>query len=270
MLKPMESSRPMYDFVDPANPSMRNKGRLQTTVAGVNLDATIQGFKTLAVYGRETQSRDIDEIKTSGPKRFLRSKLQAKTIVLKYELVARDNRDFVEQFELLNHLLDHEITQWTFTDDPDFYYLGLVSEMDPPDVNALAVIGEIEIETIDAYKRRIDSETWEFETTASFMEAGPSKTEIEQMTIEVLEAGDFLHILNESTGFRLDMARTTEPGDVVTFDFVNGTITGEGGQSLMKHLALTSDFEDFGLNNLDVLRINPASKVRVIHREARL
>ena len=132
----------MYKFRKPNEVSFPIESKLQTIINGKNLDKEIKGFRTLAVYGRELMSRNIttaeyrrvkvgkgmrsyvnrDTSSNAGySNRFIGSYLSSRSIVVEYDINAKDNAELFGINEQLNYLMDVEEVPIIFTDDPNFY-----------------------------------------------------------------------------------------------------------------------------------------------------
>ena len=145
----------MYNFIDTTEASV---GAFLPSEAlkinGEYIENLIEGYRTLTVSGRESLSPELETYETGvrdGSK--LKSKrYPARTIIVKYQLVAESNEAFREAFNKLGRILDVEDAELIFEDEQDKFYIGtpsLVGEVEP---GKNAVTGEIEFFCADPFK----------------------------------------------------------------------------------------------------------------------
>ena len=280
----------MYDFRSPTEYAFPEELSVQTIINGLNLDKTIKGFRTLAVKGRELHPNDISTkthqtVRAGGGNRtktknsafvtsyantFLGVRLADKSITVEYDLKAKDNRAFREQFELLNYYLNKEEARVVFTDDPDFYYTATLSGADAVDGNGNWVRGSFELICSNPFKRRVNYEVFRFDSEGIFKKQSFYPVLLEVAAITLKESTEKLILVNRSTGKRIILDGQFEAEDCVMIDFMDGTVKSEEGLNLMTQLDITSNLESFGVAYRDVLGTNVAASVEMQYREVRL
>lgn len=277
----------MYDFRDTKQSAFPLQNKLQMFINGVNLDKQLNGFRTLAVYGRELVSRNITTTeyrrvkigqtmrsyvnkaassKNSYENKFLGSNLSSRTLTVEYDLRTKTSKEFIEAFELLNYHLDQEQAQIIFTDDREFFWTGTITVAETPDINNLWVKSSFEIECPNPFKTSVDSELLEFTTRGQLKKVTLYPISLEKTHIRLKAAGNKLIIKNLNNAQSIILDKAFEVGDIFTIDFKTANID----ENLMQYLNLTSDLEDFEILYNDEILTSLACDVIVEYREVRL
>lgn len=123
-------------------------------INGDFIEILIPGYRTLNVTGREALSPELTTIETgSRDGSTLKSKrYPARTIIVRYQLIAESNEAFREAYNQLAAILNVEEAELIFNDEPDKFFTGTPSAIGevPPGRNA--VVGEFELFCADPFK----------------------------------------------------------------------------------------------------------------------
>lgn len=123
-------------------------------INGDFIEVLIPGYRTLNVSGREALSPELDYFETGSRDGVtLKSKrYPARTIIVKYQLIAESNEAFREAYNQLAAILNVEEAELIFNDEPDKFFTGTPSAIGevPPGRNA--VVGEFELFCADPFK----------------------------------------------------------------------------------------------------------------------
>lgn len=145
----------MYNFVDVLRPS----GEFILPSEALRLNGTyiemlIPGYRTLTVSGREALSPELTYFETgSRDGSTLKNKrYPSRTIVVRYQLIAKSNEEFREAYNRLAEFLDVEEAELIFDDEPDKFYIGTPSAIGEVEPGKNAVVGEFEIFCADPFK----------------------------------------------------------------------------------------------------------------------
>ena len=145
----------MYNFVDVLRPS--GEFILPSEALRLNgnyLEVLIPGYRTLTVSGREALSPELTYFETgSRDGSTLKNKrYPSRTIVVRYQLIAKSNEEFREAYNRLAEFLDVEEAELIFDDEPDKFYIGTPSAIGEVEPGKNAVVGEFEIFCADPFK----------------------------------------------------------------------------------------------------------------------
>lgn len=123
-------------------------------INGDFIETLIPGYRTLNVTGREALSPELTTIETgSRDGSTLKNKrYPARTIIVRYQLIAESNEAFREAYNQLAAILNVEEAELIFNDEPDKFFTGTPSAIGevPPGRNA--VVGEFELFCADPFK----------------------------------------------------------------------------------------------------------------------
>lgn len=145
----------MYQFVDTTEVS--ENALLPSEALKLNgeyIENLIPGYRTLGVSGREALSPEIHTFETGvrdGSTR--RSKrFPARTIIVKYQLIAESSEAFREAYNQLAGILNVEDAELIFNDETDKFFTGTPSAIGEVEPGMNAVVGEFEILCVDPFK----------------------------------------------------------------------------------------------------------------------
>lgn len=164
----------LYDFKDINEAkAVYNRTVENLTINGNDLSMSVPGFTVLYVKGRESIPIDIDELddEVSNGRTFQRKRHRGRPILVGYQIDAKTPEEFRESFNVLNSWLNIDQARYVFADEPGYYFVGTVSDIETPEGGSNCVKGEFTIYCADPYKYSIA------ESTANFM--GPGSQEIE-------------------------------------------------------------------------------------------
>lgn len=146
----------MYAFVDTVNSGIvgTNLPTEAMSYNGVYLENEIDGYRTLSVTGRELMESEVTDQEIDGMDgSYYRYKTTpARTITVRYQLLARGSREFRDAFNKMNKLLSGEQVKVIFNDESDKYFIGTKTSNTQVDGGSNNVIGEIEIYCSDPRK----------------------------------------------------------------------------------------------------------------------
>lgn len=146
----------MYAFVNTVNSGIvgTNLPTEAMSYNGVCLENEIDGYRTLSVTGRELMESEVTDQEIDGMDgSYYRYKTTpARTITVRYQLLARGSREFRDAFNKMNKLLSGEQVKVIFNDESDKYFIGTKTSNTQVDGGSNNVIGEIEIYCSDPCK----------------------------------------------------------------------------------------------------------------------
>lgn len=146
----------MYAFVNTVNSGIvgTNLPTEAMSYNGVYLENEIDGYRTLSVTGRELMESEVTHTEIDGMDgSYYRYKTTpARTITVRYQLLARGSREFRDAFNKMNKLLSGEQVKVIFNDESDKYFIGTKTSNTQVDGGSNNVIGEIEIYCTDPRK----------------------------------------------------------------------------------------------------------------------
>lgn len=146
----------MYAFVNTVNSGIvgTNLPTEAMSYNGVYLENEIDGYRTLSVTGRELMESEVTDQEIDGMDgSYYRYKTTpARTITVRYQLLARGSREFRDAFNKMNKLLSGGQVKVIFNDETDKYFIGTKTSNTQVDGGSNNVIGEIEIYCSDPRK----------------------------------------------------------------------------------------------------------------------
>lgn len=277
-----------YKFTDIDKQPVPVRSKLHTIINGVNLDTKIKGFQTLKVAGRELVGRDIESRnyksmragKRTQTSRNYRQKLASNVLIsstltsrpieIFYKLQADTSEQFREMFEHLNYYVNQEEVPLIFTDDPEFYFTGTLTQVETPEPGSNHITSSFQFECMDAYKYAVIPQTWKFEHTGKFMQMSLYPVLLEKIEIKALSNTATTIITNKNTGQFIRVDGSLNSGNYFTIDFTNAEVRLFNGQDITSSMYLLSDFEDFSVEYGEELITNINAEVKVTYRQRRL
>lgn len=146
----------MYAFVNTVNSGIvgTNLPTEAMSYNGVYLENEIDGYRTISVTGRELMESEVTDQEIDGMDgSYYRYKTTpARTITVRYQLLARGSREYREAYNKMNKLLSGEQVKVIFNDESDKYFIGTKTSNTQVDGGSNNVIGEIEIYCSDPCK----------------------------------------------------------------------------------------------------------------------
>lgn len=147
----------MYNFRDVTAASGPGDAFLPPEALKLNggyLEMLIDGYRTLQVSGREALAPEVAtyEIGLRDGVKLKYKRYPARTITVKYQLIAPTDAAFRQAYNALGALLDVTDAQLIFKDEPDKYFIGTPSGLGAVEPGTNAVTGEIEFLCADPFK----------------------------------------------------------------------------------------------------------------------
>ncbi|MGX7202259.1 phage tail protein [Enterococcus plantarum] len=229
---------------------------------GVYLEKRIDGYRTLAVTGREMLSLNIETQETQVGSIKLNQKLPARTIKVSYQLIGKDANDVQKKYHQLMRLLYKESdVEIRFKDELDYHYHGQYITTDDVRGDTNSIIASFEILCTDPKKYSVLLKTDGIITTYL-----PYQTTPEQIKVTVAVFGSLM-ITNGAKTIKIT-SYNLSAGDQVVFDFLKGKVfVNELDQTFL--LDLESDFENFIIKEGQIIQCNNG-KMTISYREVQL
>lgn len=251
----------MYDFTDTIEPA-KNKLGLQTLLNGTALDTNVKGFKTLNVTGRGIAERALLETaKPHADGSWVDGvRVPARDIIVEASISASTESELQDAFATLNRLLDrrHAPTRLSFTDDPDYYWLGYFTTWNAPKEDRRRHVIELIFRRHDPYKYKTVPDTISAPSTVELAYNYPTTPELVVLTVGATDTRT-LKLTNATTGASIVLSRdTTQPaytaGSKYTIRYTpHLTAVAATGADVMPDVDLASDIELFTVSRGDVL-----------------
>lgn len=129
-------------------------------IDGVFLENVVDGFRTLAVSGRELLNMEFSREQV-GHNYILYDHWQStKTITVKYILQAASAQELVEKYNEMNAFLNFTEARVQFNDEPDKYFIGSMGQASAPQAGMLKFISTYTIEFSDPHKYSVVDKTF--------------------------------------------------------------------------------------------------------------
>ena len=144
----------MYKFIDVTEVSESILPSEALKINGEYIENLIPGYRTLNVSGREALSPELVTFETGARDgSSIKSKrYPARTIIVKYQLIAEDETAFRQAYNTLGGILDVENATLIFDDEEDKYYIGTPSRIGEVTPGLNSVVGEFELFCADPFK----------------------------------------------------------------------------------------------------------------------
>lgn len=261
----------MLDFTDiNERPEWEELPSEALIINGQVVDNVIKGFRTLNVKGRGIIGKRVNAVEIEGRDgaMYMGSTRPVRNLVVKYELVANDNREFIESFIRINMLLDKDQMEIRFKDEIDRYYIGTLGDVSDIPEGTLSIISELSFICNDSYKY-----------SDPVVEKGDSSVEFNINTfyktkplyIKVVPDEDTSTITINSLDKQIQLVNGSfVKGREVLFDFGEDiSITSANGNEL-KRVSLHSDLEDFYIAKGNTITFEEGGILEVATREVML
>ena len=225
------------------------------------IEDLIDGYQTLTVTGRELLPYTVNSAEVSGMDGtvFREANYPSREIVVKYQLLSKDEIEFRAKFERLNYLLKNKEFNFYFYDDPLFEYQGTVSASDTPDAGKLNVVSTFTITCSSPFKRLIHPTVYNFTDSCLFTEPIYWATDPDSIEITMKQATTNIVISNGTQTIKV--VGSFKAGDKLLFTFGDNSDIQLNGQSNWGMLDLLSDYENFTLERGETLNVSPPSSV---------
>lgn len=156
----------MYGFVDTTE--VFGSASLPSEALKINgeyIESLIPGYRTLGVSGREALSTELStyETGTRDGSTISSKRYPARTILVRYQLIAETSEYFREAYNKLAGILNVTDAELIFADEADKFFIGTPSAVGEIEPGMNAVVGEFEIFCADPFKYSV--EEYEVERT---------------------------------------------------------------------------------------------------------
>lgn len=245
----------MYKFTD------LNQAATQALLPSVAMvfngkifEEELKGYRTLNVYGRETLSREVDSearSKSNGSM-FYGVRLPSRVITVEYKLSADSASEMQAKFNRLRRL-QYSIGEvpFSFLDEPEYTYFGVVSGADEPDPSKLSVVSKFSIFCSNPDKFGELVKTSGAVTVDTFYPTQPEK-----MTVTLSATVNKLSVTNGRE--TISLTGTFNAGSKVAIDVKEQTVL-LNGVNRPDVIDLNSDFENFFIKNGDTVTSSSGS-----------
>ena len=157
----------MYGFIDTTE--VFGSATLPSEALKINgeyIEHLIPGYRTLSVSGREALSTELSTFETGSRdgSTLKNRRFPARTIVVKYQLLAESSGSFREAYNKLAKILNVEDAELIFNDEQDKFFKGTPSAFKEIEPGSNCVVGEFEIFCADPFK--YSATEYEIEPTA--------------------------------------------------------------------------------------------------------
>lgn len=205
---------------------------------GVYLEKMIDGYRTLAITGREMLSLDIETQETQVGSIKLNQKLPSRTIKVTYQLIGKDAKDVQKKYhQLMRWLYKESDVEIRFKDELDYHYYGQYKSTDEVRGDTNSIISSFEILCTDPKKYSVL-----LKTDGEVMTYLPYKTIPEKIEVTIAKFGPLMIVNGEKT-IKIT-SYNLSAGDRIIFNFLKGKVyINEIDQTFL--LDLESDFENF-------------------------
>lgn len=157
----------MYSFIDVKDASGANTLPSEALkINGVYIENQISGYRTLNVSGREALSPELATYETGirDGSTLQSRRYPARTITVRYQIIAKTNAAFREAYNQLASILNVENAELIFEDEKDKFFIGTPSAIEEVEPGSNAVVGEFQILCTDPFKYSVNE--YEVDTTA--------------------------------------------------------------------------------------------------------
>lgn len=207
------------------------------------LDEEVPGFQTLVTSGRHTFQRQINATARVGDgDTYLSSRLESRKIEVMFNFKADDIAEYNDRLDKLNRTLVWPNQPFYFADEPDFHYIGTVTEVSL-DKDTLNTAGKIVLTVSDPYQYGDEKHVTGAGTNATIIdnELGyPQKPKT--LTFTPTATASNLTITCGDKKVKLSIG--VDAGQPVKVDFDNLTVSINDVNSLM-NVTLDSNLSDF-------------------------
>ena len=144
----------MYKFIDTTEIAESTLPAEAMQINGQYIEDLIAGYRTLSVSGRESLSAELDTFETGvrDGATLKHRRYPARTIIVKYQIVAESNEAFRAAYNKLGGILNVQEAKLIFNDENDKYYIGTPAAIGEVEAGRNSVVGEFEIVCNDPFK----------------------------------------------------------------------------------------------------------------------
>ncbi len=145
----------MYAFIDTTeSPGDYSLPAEAVQINGEYIENKIEGYRTLAVSGREMLGAEIEEreINSIDGTKYLYRSYPARDIEVTFQMLASSAQELTDKFNRLNKILYAEQAQLIFADEPDKFFVGTPSGVEKPEAGRNNVVASFTLHCSDPYK----------------------------------------------------------------------------------------------------------------------
>ncbi len=207
------------------------------------LDKEVPGFQTLVASGRHTFQRQIKAAERVGDgETYLSSRLEARKIEVVFNFKADTIDEYNERLDRLNRMLILPNQSFYFSDEPDFHFVGTVTEVSL-NKDTLNTTGKIVLTVSDPYQYGREKHVTGAGTNATIIddELGYPQTP-KTLTFTPTATASNLTITCGDKKIKLSIG--VDAGQPVEVDFDQLTVAINHVNSLM-NVTLDSNLSDF-------------------------
>ena len=237
---------------------------------GVFLEDEIDGYRTLAVSGRELIAYEVSDNPISGGdgSRFLGAYLPSRTITVQYSLESGSPEELRDKFNVMNQLLSKKQAVISFNDEPDYEFIGTFGGSSSIPEGKMNVIGTFDIVCSDPYKYK----TVQTVTGTGTIEIDVPLVEpvvVDSFVITPTTHTDVFEITNITKGLKLRLINASDSVQPITLYPRTQEII-RSGTDRPHFLDWTSDFENFEVETGDEIEFTPSTATLRINIRERL
>lgn len=261
----------MYGFTNlDINPSINSPTRPVEAInyGGHWLDDDITGFTTLVVSGRHTFSRAVNDVDLVGDgNMYLSSKMEKRTIEVKFMIQASSIDEYNRQMEQLNILLAKPHQQLYFADYQEAVYTGTVTSIKMEN-NTLHDTGTIEIECSDPFA--YSNEQTNIITGGSYPipNVGLNYDQTPD-SIVYTPTADIPSLTITNGDRKIEVNQGISAGVKVLIDFKSLDVLINGVSALM-NVTLDSNLGDFYIRDGDTINFSASGNIELKFRAKKL
>lgn len=240
-------------------------------VDGTALEELVTGYQTLNVSGRELIGYEITTADRSGHdgKVFQNATRPDRKIVVSYKLSADSDEDFRFKFGNLNYLLAKSQFQASFADEPDYYFVATLSDVDDVPEGRNEIASKFTLYCSDPYKYGTQAETLTGTGTIRFGWPVYYPHPPEEVSVKLKEAAKQVSVTNGTEtivlngNFKADDLIQIRVGDADKI-----LLNGDPHPELHDYL---SDLENFMIRSNVIFSVTPvSSELGITVRRVRL
>lgn len=272
----------VYKFIDTNEANLKSYASIQTIINGFNLDTELCGYRTLNVSGRSVFGRDIETMKFSsrksagskstrnkgnkaGVNKFFSSDIQSVVIEVEFLLEAKTNELFREQLSKFITILHQEEAKWTWTDDPNFYYTGTISEIGTFKEDKNSVSSTFKILCVDPMKTSI--ETYVLKGNGKEIQMPDFKEDIDilEMKFNLIADTNKFTFENMNGNGKTIFSYLFKAGNTINI-LLKEQKALLNSRNLMPAMDLMSDFENFFVNPKEKILLSSACDYEIRYK----
>lgn len=256
----------MYDFIDLSPNKNGDKKFIASEallIGGKAIEDSIDGYQTLTVSGRGPLGFSInaDDVDGMDGKHFVDAFFPERVIKVVYRLNAASPTEMIEKQDKLAAILNAQQFDFTFRDQPDWHFIGTVSDTEDPEEGRLDAKGSFTITVSDPHKYSADKVL-----QGASVDFGSRSGQLTEVAFTPNADTGSLTLTN-SLGYTLSLTNgAIKAGETLIIRPRDQTIA-LNGVSRLNWLTFTSDFEN--LPAAGVYTTDPAGTLKITYREVR-